>query len=134
MSHSIAPKVLQKHGVRQSSAPGEVAGIADFVGALGNDEAATAELEHLWHKRETVELSAIVQRVQNLACAPNLDDVTGPQPALSHLLTPGRRRQLNGVPLGIARSLRSASRHRDEWASVAMLGCKVTTSAWGRRR
>jgi hypothetical protein len=48
-------------------------GVTGLVGPLGNAELSPAELNHLRHEREGVELASLVESSQNLLGGPDFD-------------------------------------------------------------
>ena len=70
----IAASLLEMN--RSVHPPGVIVGdrITGLVRPLGNTELLPAELEHLRHERQRVELALLVERCQDLSRAANLDE------------------------------------------------------------
>ena len=81
MAPAIGPSVaaqIQMNRVGNASTrvvPIDFDGVASFVRALENLEALPAILEHLRHKRQSVQLGILVERSQDLLLAADFDPI-----------------------------------------------------------
>ena len=79
MSLPVTPHAFQVHRMRNAIHSGRIDGVARFESQLMYLEASATELQHLWHERQFVEFTALIQRGEDLVLAPHLDDFSDSQ-------------------------------------------------------
>ena len=82
---AVAAQPLQVHGVAHAVHAGRADGVAQLHGQLVHPEPPAAELQHLGHERERLQLAPPVEGGQDLGLAANLDDLADAE--TEHLLT-----------------------------------------------
>ena len=79
MGLTVAAHALEVDGMPHPVHAGPVDGVAQLQGELPDPEPMAAELQHLGHERQVLQLAVLVQRREDLRLAPHLDQFADAQ-------------------------------------------------------
>ena len=79
MGLAVAAHALEVDGMPHPVHAGPVDGVAQLQGELPDPEPLAAELQHLGHERQVLQLAVLVQRREDLRLAPHLDQLADAQ-------------------------------------------------------
>ena len=79
MSLTVAAHALEMDGMLHAVHASPVDGVAQLQGELPDPELLAAELQHLGHERQVLQLAVLVQRRKDLKLAPHLDQLADAQ-------------------------------------------------------